>query len=47
MARGQNMRHSRHIFRGRAVYSGQHGASEGACHMGKDKLLYLYTVNFY
>lgn len=29
-----------------AVYSGQDGASEGSCHMAKDDLLYLCTVNF-
>ena len=47
MARRQNMRRERHVSWTRAVYAGQHGASEGACHMNNDELLYLYTVNFY
>jgi hypothetical protein len=46
MAWRQDMRRERHVSRTRAVYAGEHGASKDACHMDKDKLLYLYTVYF-
>lgn len=47
MAQGQDMRRDRHVSRHRAVYAGDHGDFKGACHMNKDELLCLCTVNFY
>ena len=47
MAWRRDMRRGRHVSRPPAVYAGEHGAFKGICHMDKDELLYLYTVNFY
>lgn len=44
MARFQDMRRESHISWNRAVYAGEHGGFKAACHIGKDGLLYLYTV---
>ncbi len=41
MAWRHDMRRERHVSRIFAVYAGEHGASKNACHMDKDKLLYL------
>ena len=46
MAWRQDTRRERHVSWTRAVYAGEHGASKGACHKGKDELLHLFAVNF-
>lgn len=46
MARRQNMRRECYVSRTRAVDFCEHGGSKGTCHMSKDELLCLFTVNF-